>query len=130
MRSMYWAIARPPGLVTAGGSGLCHADERARSDSTPLADRRDDLTRGVLLHVVAGALHEHRSVVGEHLLPAPALARAERGVAGRPHDQRRAVGEDGKPALHFREERAAAQDLARQHVHRAARRWVAERAAV
>src|SRR5919199_1297865 len=112
MRSMYWAIARPPGLVMAGVSGLCPGDERARSDSTPLPDRRDDLAGGVLLHIVAGALPEHRPVVGEHALPAAPLARAEGRVAGRPDDQRRPVGEHGEPALDTGQEAAAAQDLA------------------
>src|SRR5919199_4976611 len=113
MRSMYWAIARPPGLVTAGVSGLCPGDERSRSDSTPLADRRDDLAGGVLLHVVAGTLHEHRPVVGEHPLPAPPLARAERGVAGRPHDQGGAGPEHGPPALDVRQEPAGPPGLPR-----------------
>ena len=49
----------------------------------PLPERRHQLVRRVLADVMPGALEQHRAVVEEDLLPALALALAERLVARR-----------------------------------------------
>src|SRR5207249_6807063 len=57
----------------------------------------------------------------EDHFPAPSLAVTEGDVLGGPDEQRRAIAERRKPLVDLSQERAAAEDLAREHVHRATR---------
>src|SRR2546430_3650913 len=96
------------------------AAARSAVSLAPLPDRRDDLLGSILLDVVARALEDHRAVIREHRFPASALGLAEGDVLGGPGEQRGALAELGETALDLRQKRPAAEDLAREHVQRAA----------
>src|SRR4051812_41549433 len=91
--------ARPSAITVR--SAVAIAVEGIRSQAP---DGRDDLVRRVLLDVVAGALQPDRAVVREQRLPAPQLARPERGIAGGPHQQRAAVAHARQVLLDLAEE--------------------------
>jgi hypothetical protein len=86
-------VAKPDALCAASGNcnwlrvmtpdlpvGASSAVRSVWITSVPIADRAHDLVRGVFLDVVAGALKDHRPVVGEELLPPLTFRVPERDV--------------------------------------------------